>query len=498
MQCQVSNDTHHHHHDSSASSGIDTTEKTYGEKVSEFVKSFPINGPAVFNENFHASRRDLFLSALPPNSAVVVVGNKEFSRNEDVQFPFRQVSDFTYLTGFNEPDSIAILANTKVTSDWNERFTLVVRPRDRAKEVWTGYRAGVKGAVETFKADKAHTNKDLVETLIKVCEAVDNVFVIPNPLNADTNKKVLTTLEAFADDFSVEKNDKTIDLHGIRMIKTPYETALLQQAVLNSGEGHINAMKRCKLTVKMMAENIAFKNGRNECEIQAALEEEFKKRGGARLGYPSIVASGKNATILHYEDNNAYAKPGDLVLIDAGVEYGGYTADITRTWPLNGKFSPAQRAVYDLVLKTQNVVIEAARSGVSLMSLQKLSVTVLVKGMVELGILKRDVETLIEEKAYSKFYMHSIGHFLGQDVHDVARAKTWTESKELPLEPGMVITVEPGIYIPFDDDTVSEEYRGIGVRIEDNILITDGDAYNLSFMIPREVDKIEELMADDN
>lgn len=186
MQSQVVNDSSHHTHTPEVKGEADTTEKTYGEKVGEFIKTFPLNGPPPFNESFHASRRELLLSTLPPNSAVVVVGNKEFSRNEDIMFPFRQVSDFTHVTGFNEPDSVAILTNTVDRSYWSARFTLIVRPRDPEKEVWTGYRAGVKGAVETYKADEAYTGKDLVKTLIKVCQAAENVFYHSQPIECRT------------------------------------------------------------------------------------------------------------------------------------------------------------------------------------------------------------------------------------------------------------------------------------------------------------------------
>lgn len=422
------------------------------------------------------------MANLPFNAPVIIAGGKEFPRNGDVEFPFRQESDFYYLTGFNEPDAIAVLEYS--------RYTLLVRPKDPEKEQWTGIRAGTEGAKETYRATHAKPIEELQAVVEKVCDASNKVFFVPAVANQELNGRIKSLL----DQKGVECIDVTPILHRLRLVKSPYELSLLKQANIISGAGHVAAMAKGKLTQEMMQKNAKFQRGRNEGEIRSWLESIFTRGGAQHVAYPSIVASGANGTILHYVANDAYALPGDLVLIDAACEYGYLGADITRTWPLSGKFTEEQRTIYEIVLKTQKAGIEAARTGNTLAEIHDTCARIITESLVEIGIMKGDVDTLVQEKRYRQFFPHSIGHFLGMDVHDVCGDQQPGASKNVPLEPGMVITVEPGIYIKKDDETVDPKWRGIAVRIEDNIVITKEGPINLSAEIPREVDEIEAVM----
>lgn len=451
-------------------------------KVALHIKDFPWNGPDDYRPEVFLQRRKELMANLPFNAPVIVAGGREITRNLEVEYPFRQESDFYYLTGFNEPDAVAVLEYS--------RYTLLVRPKDPEKEQWTGIRAGTEGAKRTYGATHAYSIEELQAVVEKVCKTSEKVFFVPAVANQDLNEKIQSMLDIKG----VECVDVTPILHRLRLVKSPYEISLLKQANIISGAGHVTAMIKGKLTTEMMEADRRFRNGRNEGEIRSWLESIFVRGGAQHVAYSSIVASGANGTILHYVANNAYAQPGDLVLIDAACEYGYLGADITRTWPLSGQFTVEQRAIYEIVLKTQKAGINAARAGKTLTEIHNLCARILTESLVELGILKGDVDTLVEEKKYRQFFPHFIGHFLGMDVHDVCGESKPGASKEVTLEPGMVITVEPGIYIKKDDETVDPKWRGIAVRIEDNIVITEEDPLNLSAEIPKEIDEIEAVM----
>ncbi len=451
-------------------------------KVDHFVSEFPWNGPDRYRPKIYRQRREELMANLPSNAPLLVAGGKEFTRNLDVEFPFRQESDFYYLTGFDEPDAAAIIEYS--------RYTLIVRPRDPEKEQWTGYRAGTEGAKKNYEATHAHPSDELTATIEAVCKEAKKVFFIPAVANTALNEKIQTILKSTG----VECVDVSDRVHKLRLVKTPYEIALLKQANIITWKGHVSAMVDGKLTREMMERDPKHARGRNEGEIRASLESAFTRGGAPRVAYPSIVASGANGTILHYVANNAYAQPGDLVLIDAACEYGYQGADVTRTWPVSGRFTPEQRAIYEIVLNVQKTGIEATRSGATIEEIHDHCARLLTASLVELGIMKGNVDKLVEAKTYRQFFPHSIGHFLGMDVHDVCGEKDQGAYKQVKLEPGMVITIEPGIYIKKDDETVDPKWRGIAVRLEDNIVVTEGDPINLSGETPKEVDEVEAIM----
>ncbi len=449
---------------------------------------FPAFGPPAFNPVFHAERRETFLKQLPPNTTVIIAGGGEAPRNHDVNHPFRQESNFYYLTGFEEPNALAILSN----QPGKPRFQLIVPPRDPGAETWTGKRSGLEGAVQKYRADRAFSNEQLEAVIRSIAVDHEKVLFLP----AQTNLKMNLQVEAFLKEYGAapytQRREKPYQAQSIlaqmRLVKTPYELALLKRACDISAKGHLRAIKTMGLQPhQMRGHRVA---GRNEGEIQAEVEYPFRKHGAVRLGYPTIGGSGANTCVLHYTSNSEYAKPGDLVLVDAGAEYGFYTADITRTWPVSGKFTPPQKAIYDLVLKAQEASIQAVRPGATLKEVHRKSVEVITQGLVDLGLLKGEPEALTREGAYKKYFMHGTSHWLGLDVHDAGDYNT-------PLAPGMVLTVEPGIYIDPEvakADGLDPKWWGIGVRIEDDILVTPQGQKNLSEAIPRTTEAIEALM----
>lgn len=464
--------------------------------TNNYLRYFPEYGPPKFNPKFHAERRDALLAKLPPNTTVIVTGAKETPRNYDVNYPFRQDSNFYYLTGFDEPDAVAVLSNVPGKPE----FTLFVRPRDPVMETWNGIRAGAEGAVKTYKADQAFTIDRLDKELPGLLKGSTHVGAAYAEYNCPLNDRIR---------YNIVKNvprrafrEVAKDIHELRTIKTPYEIALLKRACEISAYGHMRGINTMKLTRKMMAADPERKRGRNEGEIQAAIEQPFRAHGAVRVGYPTIGGSGHRSCILHYDTNKEYAEPGDLVLVDAGAEYGYYTADITRTWPVSGKYTPEQKAIYDIVLDAQESSIRMVKPGVTIAEIHANAVRKVTEGLVKLGLLKGDVDQLIQDRAYFKYFMHGTSHMLGMDVHDVNLTNQKSKKdgslrghSDLPLEPGMVFTVEPGIYIPKDDTSVDPKWRGIGVRIEDDILVTPNGYENMSAHIPRKTEEIEALMA---
>lgn len=416
------------------------------------------------------------------NSIAIIPAAHETTRSYDTEYKFRQDSDFMYLTGFPEPDAVAV-----IDPKAKKPYTLFVRPRDLEMETWFGRREGVDGAVKNYKADRAFPIDKFLAELGKLLDGHDNLyyrFGVDEKLDQQilkylSNQRQRRLKSPYPPHTIV---DPTILIHEMRLHKMPSEVELMQKAATISAEAHILAMKKAK-------------PGMNEFQIESLIEAYMRDNGASGVAYNSIIGSGENATILHYVENNRPLKDGDLLLIDAGAEYQGYAADITRTFPVNGKFSKAQREIYDVVLDVQLQCIEATKTGNTVMKRQELSIELLTEGMKKLGLLKGKTKDLIKKKSYMKYYMHGVGHYLGMDVHDAGRYFTdQTATNSRPFAPGMVLTVEPGLYIPPDDKSAPAKYRGIGIRIEDDVLVTKDGNLNLTAKVPKDADEIEAIM----
>ncbi|HKZ07093.1 MAG TPA: aminopeptidase P N-terminal domain-containing protein [Methylomirabilota bacterium] len=467
-------------------------------------------------------RRRRFAEAVG-DALAIIPGNREAARNADTDYEFRQDSDFYFLTGFDEPDAIAVFnpAHAK------ERFVLFVRPRDREMEIWTGRRAGVEGAIATYGADAAYTIDELDARLREY--AIDRpglVYRLGNPhYDARVTRLVSemrgVRVRGFVTPVRIE--DPGPILHELRLRRSPEELVRQRRACEISRDAHIEAMRFAR-------------PGQYEYEVQAALEFVFRKGGSPRNAYPSIVASGPNACVLHYHENRRRMEDGDLLLIDAGCEWGYHASDITRTFPVNGRFTEPQRRVYQIVLDAQLAAIGAARPGAPYEAMHDAARRTLTEGLVTLGLLPRGVDESLAMHHYREFYMHGTGHWLGMDVHDVGEYRQQRRSR--PLEPGMVLTVEPGLYIDPERETVTfslreyseeemferryrlgiaaakkleeeekaraekivhripPEYRGIGVRIEDDVLITAAGHDVLTAGTPKTVEDVERACAE--
>ncbi|HYN86160.1 MAG TPA: Xaa-Pro aminopeptidase [Pyrinomonadaceae bacterium] len=424
-----------------------------------------------------------FMRRMGPDSVAILPAAREARRSNDTDYRYRQDSDFYYVTGFNEPESIAVVA----PSHPEHTFTLFVRPRDPEREIWDGRRAGIEGARAEFGADAAFPVAEFSEKLLDILAGAKQVYYRIGDGRDDLDQQIVRQIARMRSmgRRGIQAPQAVIDpavlLHEMRLIKSEGEVELMQRAASISSEAHREAMR-------------AARPGMMEYEIEALVEYVFRRSGAGGAAYTTIVGSGANATILHYINNDAPLRDGDLLLIDAGAEYEGYAADITRTFPVNGKFTDAQREIYELVLKAQEECIAMVRPGVTLDEMHERSVEILTEGMVRLGLLEGETRKLIEEEKYKKFYMHRLGHYLGMDVHDVGRYHLDDKSSR-PVEPGVVMTVEPGLYIAADAEGVPEKYRGIGVRIEDDVLVT-GDGHRvLTSEAPKRVGEIEQLMA---
>jgi Xaa-Pro aminopeptidase len=421
-----------------------------------------------------------FIRRMGPDSVAVIPAAREVTRSNDTEYRFRQDSDFYYLTGFNEPDAVAVVAPSR-----EERFTLFVRPRDREKETWTGRRAGVEGARERYGADAAFAVEEFAEKLTELLDGAHTLYYRLGG-NAEFDQTVIRQLARMrALGWRKVRPPQTITdpgvlLHEMRLVKTEEEVALMQRAADIGSEAHREAMR-------------AARPGAKEYEIEALIEYVFRRSGAAGPAYNSIVGAGVNATILHYVNNDAELADGDLLLIDAGAEYEGFASDITRTFPVNGRFDAAQRELYQLVLDCQEECIRMVRPGADFEAMHKRSVEILTEGMVGLGLLKGETGKLIEEGEYKKFYMHRLSHYLGMDVHDVGAYHR--EAGPRPLGAGMVLTVEPGIYVAEDAEDIPDKYRGLGVRIEDDVLVTSEGFRVLTDKAPKQIEEIESLMA---
>jgi Xaa-Pro aminopeptidase len=420
-----------------------------------------------------------FMRRMAPRSVAIIPGAHDTTRSNDTHYRFRQDSDFFYLTGFEEPDAVAVIRPAA-----DEKYTLFVRPRDPEREIWDGRRAGVEGAKSEFGADAAFPISEFGEKLSQYLDGAEMLYYRLG-VDPDLDQKIINEIARLRslNRKPVHPPQTIIDpatiSHEMRVVKSADELELMQTAADIAAEAHCEAMK----TVRP---------GMKEYQIEALIEQVFRRRGAAGPAYTSIVGAGPNATVLHYINNDGDLRDGELLLVDAGAEYKGYASDITRTYPINGRFSPAQSEIYDLVLKAQMACVEMVRPGVTHDQLKQHSIEVLTEGMVELGMLRGKPEDLIKEKQYEKFYMHGLGHMLGVDVHDVGRYYFGEESRA--LEPGVVMTVEPGIYVAPDTKDIPEKYLGIGVRIEDDVLCTNNGPRVLTHKVPKQREEIEELM----
>ena len=430
-------------------------------------------------KNLYLGRREQLGLELPKNSAVVIAGASTQYRNADSSHAFRQDSNFWYLTGFNEAESTLVLL---VDGSKNIQSIAFVPEKDELKEIWDGYRAGPDGAVNDHGFDLAFKNTDINQKLPELIAGCDQVLY-PVGKNRCLDTDVIEWIKAAK---SKDRHSSAIDIADAsskvgnqRLIKDEDEITIMKKACQISAEAHVEAMKFVK-------------PGMTEQEMEAFYLYEFSKRGGRFSAYTPIVAGGENACVLHYVENSQPLKDGELLLVDAGCEYELYASDITRTFPINGKFSDPQLAIYEVVMEAQLKSIEAITTDHNVMDAQIISEKIITQGLIDLGILKGGLDDLHAQGAYKKFYMHKIGHWLGIDVHD---AGDYMENGEfMKFKPGMVTTVEPGIYIPSSAD-VEDKWKGIGIRIEDDILVTNDGNENLTSFVPSDPKEIEALMA---
>lgn len=434
----------------------------------------------------HAARRAELMRRIGSDGVAIIPSASEVTRARDTHFRFRQDADFAYLTGFNEPDAIAVLAPGRKDAEGNPAdFVLFVRPRNAEREIWDGRRYGPEGAVAVFGARQAYSIEQLDAELPKLIAGRETVHYTLGEYPV-LDPKIIAIVKNIRDiarrgsvaPHTVVALEQT--LHEMRLIKRPAEIELQRTACEVSAAAHVRAMR-------------ATRPGRNEWEIAAEIAAEFTLND-CEPGYGTICGGGENACILHYTENNAPLKDGELLLIDAGAEYRGYTGDITRTFPVNGRFSAAQRAVYEVVLAAQLAAIEELTVGNSVGRPHEVATRVLTEGMVKLGLLSGEVEELIRADKQKQFYMHGTGHWLGMDVHDVGRYKLAGEFRQ--FEAGMVMTVEPGLYIAPGTEGVDPIYWGIGIRIEDDVLVTAQGPEVLTSGVPKKVSDIESLMAE--
>jgi Xaa-Pro aminopeptidase len=427
-----------------------------------------------------AARRKRFLEAMEPDSVALLLGAGLAVRSRDTHFRFRQDSDFHYLTGFDHPNAALVLRR-----DGGPPFTLFVEPRDPEAETWTGYRPGVEGARADYGADEAYPQGDLLAKLPGLLEKARRVYHVLGR-DARVDQKIVETVEAarIRSRAHAPPPDAIVDpraiLHEMRLFKEPAELELMRRAAEISREAHAAAAALAH-------------EGAGEHELEALIDYTFRRRGGWGPAYESIVGGGANATILHYVANDQPLRDGTLVLIDAGCEYAGYAADVTRTYPVGGRFAPAARDVYDVVLAAQDAALEVSRPGATLEDVHDAALRRLVEGMMALGLLPpASVEEAIRAGDFRRYYMHRTSHWLGLDVHDAGSYSA--DGKPRRLEPGMVFTVEPGLYVPAGDERAPAALRGIGVRIEDDVVVTEGGHENLCAAIPKRPDDVEALV----
>jgi Xaa-Pro aminopeptidase len=425
-------------------------------------------------------RRKQLMRIVGGDGICIVPAAPERLRNNDSHYPYRQDSDFHYLTGFSEPEAVLAL----IPGREHGEAILFCRERNSEREAWDGARAGQEGAVRDFGMDDAFPIDDIDDILPGMLEGRSRVYYHFGR-DADFDVQLIGWVNRVR--ARIKQGARAPHefvalghiLHDLRLYKTRDELRVMRKAAQIATGAHVRAMR-------------AVRPGMNEHEIEAELLHEFRRRG-AVPSYEPIVGGGANGCVLHYRANNAPLRDGDLLLIDAGAEYECYASDITRTFPVNGKFSPEQRALYDVVLAAQRAAIDEVRPGRSFGAYHDAAVRVICAGLIRLGLLKGGLEKNIREQTYRKFYMHKTGHWLGLDVHDVGDYRVDGEFRE--LEPGMVVTVEPGLYIAPDAKGVAAKWRGIGIRIEDDVVVTKGDPEVITTAAPNDPDAIEALMA---
>ncbi|MBX7219887.1 MAG: aminopeptidase P N-terminal domain-containing protein [Blastocatellia bacterium] len=443
-----------------------------------------VYAPPAFNPEVYRARRQRVLDTIGCNT-LVVYSPSEAHRTHDLNYRYRPDSDVYYLTGFDEPDSVVVLTNDHP----DHKFVMFVRPRDPERETWDGIRAGVEGAATKFGADAAYT---IGEFPAKIGDYLNKSKTLYYRFSRDEhfNQQILGALKNAK--WSRHRNGYWPDtlrdtnwlLGEMRLRKDEDEVERMRRAADIAVEAHCEAMR-------------AAAPGKYEFEIEAVIEYTFRRRGAFGSSYTSIVGSGANATILHYNTNDRLMQDGDLLLVDAGSEYGYYASDITRTYPVNGKFTEPQKHIYEVVLRSQLAAIEKVKPGNRFLDYHVTARDVLIEGLIDLGLLEGSVEKNVEERTFEKFYMHRAGHWLGSDVHDASPYMVEESEGNYAsriFEPGMVVTVEPGLYFQPTLENVPAQYLGIGIRIEDDILVTADGNHNLTAGTPKTVEEIEAWM----
>ncbi|MFP2516063.1 Xaa-Pro aminopeptidase [Buttiauxella agrestis] len=432
------------------------------------------------NQHEFLRRRQALLAKMAPASAALIFAAPEVTRSADSEYPYRQNSDFWYFTGFNEPEAVLVLIKSDETHNHSVLFN---RLRDKTAEIWFGRRLGQEAAPEKLGVDRALAFSEIGEQLHQLLNGLDVVYHAQGEY-AYADSIVFSALDKLRRGSRqnltapATLTDWRPWVHEQRLFKSEEEIIALRRAGEITALAHTRAMEKCR-------------PGMFEYQLEGEILHEFNRHGARFPSYNTIVGSGENACILHYTENESQMCDGDLVLIDAGCEYKGYAGDITRTFPVNGKFSAPQREIYDIVLESLETALKLYRPGTSMQEVTAQVVRIMVTGLVKLGILNGEIDKLIAENAHRPFFMHGLSHWLGLDVHDVG---VYGQDRSRVLEPGMVITVEPGLYIAPDAD-VPAQYRGIGIRIEDDILITADGNENLTASVVKSADDIEALMA---
>lgn len=425
-------------------------------------------------------RRQALLAQMAPASAALIFSAPEATRSADSEYPYRQNSDFWYFTGFNEPEAVLVLIKS---DDTHNHSVLFNRLRDKTAEIWFGRRLGQEAAPEKLGVDRALAFSEIDEQLYQLLNGLDVVYHAQGEYSY-ADAILFTALDKLRKgsrqnlSAPASLTDWRPLVHEMRLFKSPEEIDVLRRAGEISALAHTRAMQVCR-------------PGMFEYQLEGEILHEFNRHSARFASYNTIVGGGENGCILHYTENESELRDGELVLIDAGCEYQGYAGDITRTFPINGKFTPAQREIYDIVLASLDAALTLFRPGTSIQEVTGEVVRIMVTGLVKLDILKGDVDQLITDNAHRAFFMHGLSHWLGLDVHDVG---VYGPDRSRTLEPGMVLTVEPGLYIAPDAE-VPPQYRGIGIRIEDDILITENGNENLTASVVKKADEIEALMA---
>ena len=436
--------------------------------------------PAAIQPEEYRQRRERLMAKLPSHAALLVPGASLVTRSHDSEYPFRQQSDFYYLTGLQEPEALLLLLPGRAEG----QSVVFCQDCDPTLEAWTGRRLGAQGVVSQHGLDQAFENAERDALLPTLLDGRELLYVpLDNPDALSIAEDALAYAQA-----GMRRGKPALKgwldsrplIHEMRLIKSPAEIALLRHAAAISAQAHVRAMRTCQA-------------GLSEYQLQAELEHTFVWHGASGPAYSTIVGGGANACVLHYIENSDVLEEDTLVLIDAGAEFDLYAGDITRTFPVSGRFNDAQRALYQVVLDAQVRAVNAIAPGATLAEIHQGVVADLTAGLIELGLLSGDVQARIDDESYRRFYLHSTSHWLGLDVHDVGTYRL-DEATPRPLEPGMVLTVEPGLYIPSDDD-IPDAYRGIGIRIEDNVVVTDQGHDILTADVPKQVADIEQLMA---